>query len=134
LIRTAEGVLVRGNLYSNFELDCSRCLEEFSMPVRFQFEEEFLPTIDIITGAHLPLPEDADRATLIDIHHILDVREIVRQSLMLALPMVPVCRTTCKGLCPNCGQNWNEGECDCREQELDPRLAVLKQLLDETTN
>ncbi|HEX7587809.1 MAG TPA: DUF177 domain-containing protein, partial [Anaerolineae bacterium] len=46
-------------------------------------------------------------------------------------PPHPVCRTKCAGLCPNCGKNWNEGPCECRQDETDPRLAVLKQLLDE---
>lgn len=133
VIRTAEGILVRGDLYTSVELDCSRCLDTFSMAVRFHVEEEFFPTIDIITGARLPLPEDADPATLIDIHHILDLTEIVRQDLMLAVPMVPICRTNCKGLCPSCGENWNEGSCDCQEEELDPRFAVLKELLRQET-
>lgn len=131
LLRTNEGILVRTNLYTNVELECSRCLTPFSLPVRFKIEEEFFPTIDIVTGARLPKPEDADEATLIDSHHILDLSEIVRQDLMLALPLVPLCRNDCLGLCSNCGKNWNEGDCNCAEQELDPRFAVLKQLLDE---
>ncbi|HZQ07047.1 MAG TPA: DUF177 domain-containing protein [Anaerolineae bacterium] len=131
LIRTNDGILVRANLYTSVELTCSRCLTEFAMPVRFRIEEEFHPTIDILTGARLPQPEDVDPATQIDIHHILDLSEIVRQALTLTLPMVPICRTACKGLCPNCGQNWNEGDCDCTDEELDPRFAVLRKLLDE---
>jgi uncharacterized protein len=87
-----------------------------------------------MTGARLPQPEDADIATQIDDHHILDLSEIVRQDLALALPMVPLCRTACKGLCSNCGQNWNEGDCDCETEELDPRLIVLKELLDQEPN
>jgi len=131
LIRTVEGVLVRADLNTNVELTCSRDLTQFSMPVRFKVEEEFLPTVDIITGARLPQPDDVDTATLIDAHHLLDLSEVIRQDLNLALPLVPLCRNECKGLCPNCGQNWNEGSCDCEEQELDPRFAALKQLLDE---
>lgn len=132
LIRTNEGILVRANLRTTIQLTCSRCLTEFAYPVRFQVEEEFHPTIDILTGARLPQPDDADQATLIDIHHILDLSEIVRQNLTLALPMVPLCRNNCRGLCPNCGKNWNEGDCDCTSEELDPRLAALKDLLEET--
>lgn len=132
LLRTNEGILARANLHTNVELTCSRCLTEFAYPVRFQIEEEFHPTIDILTGARLPQPEDADQATRIDIHHILDLTEIVRQNLTLALPMVPLCRNNCLGLCPNCGKNWNEGDCDCETEELDPRLAALKELLDKS--
>lgn len=131
LLRSYEGILVRADLYTSVELTCSRCLTQFAMPIRFRIEEEFYPTVDILTGARLPLPEDADPTALIDIHHLLDLTEVVRQGLTLALPMVPVCRNDCKGLCSNCGKNWNEGPCDCTDDDLDPRFAVLKQLLDE---
>jgi DUF177 domain-containing protein len=131
-IRTNEGILVRANLRTTVELTCSRCLTDFAYPVRFGLEEEFRPTIDIMTGARLPQPEDSDPASLIDIHHILDLSEVVRQELSLAVPMVPLCRSACRGLCPNCGKNWNEGDCECHEQEMDPRFAVLRSLLDES--
>lgn len=132
MIRTNDGILVRANLYTNVELTCSRCLTQFAIPVRFKIEEEFLPTLDITTGARLPKTDDTDEATLIDSHHLLDLTEVLRQDLILALPIVPVCRNDCQGLCASCGQNLNEGDCDCTEQELDPRFAALKQLLDES--
>jgi uncharacterized protein len=131
LIRTHDGILVRADLHTNVELECSRCLTLFSIPVRFKIEEEFFPLTDINTGARLPLPDDADPAATIDSNHILDLSEVVRQDLMLALPLVPLCRNECKGLCANCGQNLNEADCGCDEQALDPRFAALKQLLDD---
>ncbi len=132
MIRTADEILVTGDLHSTVELSCSRCLELFAMPVRFNIEEEFHPSIDIITGAKMPLTEEDEPATMIDAHHTLDLSEVVRQDLLLALPMYPVCRSKCKGLCPNCGQNWNEAPCDCTLEEIDPRLAVLRNLLEES--
>lgn len=132
LIRTNDGVLVRANLRTNVELTCSRCLVEFGYPVRFQIDEEYHPTIDIVTGARLPQPEDVDRATLIDDHHILDLTEMVRQNLTLEIPMVPVCRNNCQGLCPICGKNRNDEQCNHEAETLDPRLAILKNLLDES--
>lgn len=132
LIRTNDGILVRSNLHATVEMTCSRCLTEFAFPVRFQIEDEFQPTIDIVTGARLPLSQDVDQATLIDDHHILDLTEIVRQELTLALPMVPVCRNNCQGLCPICGKNRNDEPCDHAGEEVDPRFAKLKDLLDES--
>jgi DUF177 domain-containing protein len=131
MIRTADGILVTGDLHTSVELVCSRCTELFSMPIRFALEEEFHPTIDIVTGASLPLPSDDDEAVRIDEHHVIDLTEVIRQDLLLALPLHPVCRSRCAGLCPTCGKNWNEGPCDCTHDEIDPRLQVLKQLLDE---
>ena len=57
---------------------------------------------------------------------VLDVTEVARQHLLLALPMVPVCRPDCRGLCPRCGANLNERECGCQRDEVDPRLAPLR--------
>lgn len=131
LIRTGDGILAMGDLYTTIELTCSRCLEVFSKSLRFRVEEEFIPTIDLLTGARLPLAQANDTATIIDSHHVLDLTEVVRQDLILAVPMHAVCRSGCKGLCPNCGQDWNEGDCKCAPQELDPRLAALRQLLEE---
>ena len=101
------------------------------MPVRFALEEEFHPTIDIVTGANLPILSDEEPATRIDAHHILDLTEVVRQNILLAIPPYPVCRSQCAGLCPQCGQNWNEGTCDCTDDQVDPRLQVLKKLLEK---
>lgn len=131
MIRTADGVLVTGNLHSSLELICSRCAEPFSMPLQFKIEEEFRPTIDIVTGANLPIPIDDEQATRIDEHHTIDLSEVIRQDMLLAIPPNPVCRSKCAGLCPICGKNWNEGPCDCKHEEIDPRLQVLRQLLDE---
>ena len=131
MLRTVDGILVSGDVHTSVELSCSRCLDLFAMPVRFGVEEEFHPSIDIITGAKIPFTDSDESETRIDTHHILDLAEIIRQNLLLGLPMYPVCRSKCKGLCPDCGQNWNDGPCSCTLEEIDPRLAVLKQLLEE---
>ncbi len=130
MVRTADGILVMGRLYTSLELVCSRCLDEFSMPVTFEMEEEFKPSVDIVTGANLPILADDEPATRIDAHHILDLTEVIRQNILLAIPPVPVCRSKCAGLCPQCGMNLNEGKCDCKSDDVDPRFEALKQLLD----
>ncbi|MFQ5886704.1 MAG: DUF177 domain-containing protein [Anaerolineae bacterium] len=125
MVRTADGILVRGELTTAVELQCDRCLEPFIQKVEFKVEEEFHPTIDMSTEAQLPYDEEATR---IDEHHILDLTELIRQRILLALPMHPVCRLNCLGLCDRCGQNLNEGPCDCKESMVDPRLKILKKL------
>jgi uncharacterized protein len=124
--RIGDGILVTGELETSVELECSRCLSTFEAPVEFEIEEEFRPTLDITTGAWLPQEPGQDEATLIDEHHILDLAEVVRQDMLLSLPPSPLCRPDCRGLCPHCGQNWNEGSCDCHAEAIDPRWAALK--------
>ena len=129
LIRTPDGVLASASPETSLELECRRCLEPFSGPVQLEIEEEFHPSVDIGTGARLPVADAEEDATVIDEHHVLDLTEVVRQAIFLALPMSPLCQQDCAGLCPLCGQNLNEGRCQCATDAVDPRLEVLKQLL-----
>lgn len=128
LIHTAEGVLVSGQLHTEVELTCSRCLESFSTAIDFTLEEEFRPIVDISTGAKLPKVDGEDEATLIDGQHIVDLLEVMRQDVLLALPSSPLCRPDCAGLCPQCGQNLNEGFCTCEQPLGDPRWEALRTL------
>jgi uncharacterized protein len=129
LIRTSDGVFALGTLRTNLELNCSRCLDAFSFPLKFRIEEEFRPSIDIATGASLPLGEDDDPATRIDAHHILDLVDVIRQDILLAMPPRPICRSNCAGLCPVCGQNLNDNPHEHADEQIDPRLEILKELL-----
>jgi len=125
--RTNQGLLVDGWVELTLELSCNRCLKTFEQPMHVNFEEQFYPTVDVITG--LPLdPFDEDEIFPIDAHHEVDLTEAVRQNVLLALPMVTICQEDCKGLCPQCGQDLNLGSCECKP-EMDARLSVLKQLL-----
>ncbi len=129
LLRTANGILVTASLRTALELQCCRCLEPFSTPIELQIEEEFHPSVDIYTGAKLPVIEPKEEGTIIDANHLLDLTEIVRQAIFLAVPMRPLCREACAGLCTQCGHNLSEGRCNCGTEAIDPRLEILKQLL-----
>lgn len=125
--RTQQGVLVQGHFETEAEMACDRCLEPFDSEIEFDVEEEFIPTIDVNTGKWLKLDE-TDPALLIDEHHLLDLEEVFRQAILLAVPMHPLCRPGCAGLCPYCGKNLNEGPCDCAQDEVDPRWEKLREL------
>lgn len=129
LLRTGRGVLVTGNLEANVKLDCSRCLVEFVTHLSFAIEEEFLQTVNVISGEDLEIAEaDSDMIT-IDADHTLDLTDVIRQSALLVLPMQPLCRPDCAGLCPQCGANLNEWQCNCQPEHLDARWAKLGELL-----
>lgn len=126
MLRTSRSILVKGKLRTEVELTCSRCLSPFVSPLNLIIEEEYMPTVDVFTGIPLPLPDEPGSFT-IDSHHILDLTEAVRQYSLLAIPMKPVCDNDCAGLCPICGQNLNQGPCDCSAQKIDPRWSTLIQ-------
>lgn len=124
--RTNQGLLVDGQVDLTLELECTRCLKDFEQPMHVTFEEQFYPTVDVLTG--MPLPTfDEEEIFPIDDHHLLDLTEAVRQNTLTALPMVTVCREDCKGLCSQCGRDLNFGPCDCKP-EVDTRLGILEQL------
>lgn len=131
LTRTQNGVLADAEVRGDVVLECGRCLTEFSQPIEFPFSEEFYQTVVVNTGARLPKPEEPD-VFLIDENHKLDLADPMREYALLNVPMLPLCQEACKGLCPECGQNLNEGPCDCQTDQDDDRLAVLKKLLDQS--
>ena len=128
LMRTDHGILVKGTLNTDSELTCSRCLTLFSCPLTMNIEEEYFPTIDLATGAQLPLPDEPGCFT-IDEHNILDITEAIRQYALLAIPMKPLCRENCAGLCPTCGCNLNQAPCNCPPKPVDPRWSELSKLV-----
>lgn len=128
LMRTDHGILVKGTLSTEAELTCSRCLNTFTCPLSINIEEEYSPTIDLVSGAPLPTPDDPASFT-IDEHNILDLAEAIRQYALLAVPMKPLCQPDCAGLCPTCGANLNQGQCSCPPEPPDSSWAALTELL-----
>ena len=127
LMRTDRGILVKGTLHTEVEVTCSRCLSLFSYPLALNIEEEYFPITDVVSGAPLSLTEEPGCFT-IDERHILDLTEAIRQYVLLAIPMKPLCCEGCTGLCPSCGHNLNLGVCDCLPQGRESHLSELSKL------
>ncbi len=128
LMRDHAGILVQGDLAAVVSTACSRCLRPVDVEVVFRLEEEFHPTVPLPGGPPVLAEADREPATDIDQHHVLDLSEVMRQSLAVALPWNVLCRRDCAGLCPSCGINRNVGACAC-EPAPDPRWSVLGALL-----
>ncbi len=127
LTRTNRGILAQGTLQTRIPVECSRCLKVFDYPLSVDIEEEYFPVIDVNSGTPLEIPEEPGGFT-IDEHHILDLKEAIRQNILLAIPMKPLCREDCAGLCQSCGKDLNQGQCDCNKAEIDPRWSKLAKL------
>jgi uncharacterized protein len=97
-------LLVRGKVWQRIRCVCSRCAEEFETVAE---DGEFVRSVEI--------SEDTD---------FVDLTGEVREAIILAFPGYPVCRETCKGLCPTCGKNLNDGPCGCRKQAEDCWAAL----------
>jgi len=130
LLRTNRSILATGSLDTATRGECSRCLQKYEYPLQIEIEEEYFLTKDPISGIALPPPGEAG-AFLINENHILDLSEAVRQYTIMALPMKPICREDCAGLCPHCGRNLNFGTCECLPAPPDARWAPLLALQSE---
>lgn len=120
--RTSEGVYLSGKLHSVANTKCTRCLEETTFPISFQLDEMFY-----YPPSSAP---DNDQLTFDGETGYIDLSPVVRELSLLEIPIRVVCRPDCLGLCMECGQNLNEGNCDCQDDEFDPRLAALRTLLE----
>lgn len=132
LMRTDVGVVVTADCEVDQSLTCGRCLNPFTRTVKFRFDEEFFPLVDVETGADLTPPEE-DSFT-IDGHHVLDMTAAVQQYAILEQPLLALCRPDCQGLCPQCGTNLNEAQCSCPPPVAHPAWEKLRELWAEKEN
>lgn len=116
-----------GRVETTLELPCSRCLEPFTLPVDQTFDLRYQPHAQNTGEGEREIEED-DLTTAFYENDEIDLGQLMREQFYLSLPMKPLCRDDCKGLCPNCGTNLNAGSCDCKTEWEDPRLAALREL------
>lgn len=133
-----------GELQAGLDVDCGRCLEPVTIVVGEKLELMYVPrTREMASGdtagtAGSARPakngdrelEDDEMAVSYYQENELDLGQLIWEQLYLALPMRPLCKDACVGLCPRCGVNRNVEQCDCDTQDLDPRMALLKSLLE----
>jgi uncharacterized protein len=120
-----------GRLTTRLEVPCSRCLEPFAVPVDAALDLRYLP--QALAGDRDEDP-DHDPSTTFYSDDQIDLGLLVREQCYLTLPMKPLCRDDCQGLCPTCGTNLNVERCSCQPRWVDPRLAVLQALVSPRTN
>jgi uncharacterized metal-binding protein YceD (DUF177 family) len=121
LWRTTEGIWVRGSLAVDVDQQCVRCLAPVTNTLDIELDERFqLPPIRA---------SDEEQVFAISADHHIDLAPILRELVIVSTPMRVLCREDCRGICPTCGKNLNEGACDCEADDTDPRMAALRALL-----
>jgi uncharacterized protein len=118
---------LEGTVRTELELTCGRCLEPYRMPIDATFNMRYLPATQAGAEDEREVTEE-DLDTSVYRDDQIDLNEVLREQFYLALPMKPLCREDCAGLCPQCGTNRNMGACTCATQLEDPRLAPLRGL------
>lgn len=130
LHRDATRYHLVGAVETMLELACSRCLTPFLLPVACAFDLRYLPHAENTGEGEREVEED-DLSTAYYRDDTIDLGDLVREQIYLSLPMKPLCRPDCRGLCPECGANLNAVTCACVPRWEDPRLAPLRALLDD---
>jgi len=126
LARTNRGLLVIADLATSLQAQCSRCLRDIEVPIEIFIEEEALPTIDFHSGAPVTAGPGEEESIRLTDHHELDLEGAVREAIILAEPIAPLCRENCPGLCTACGERLDEGTHDHPSDDIDPRLEALR--------
>jgi len=130
LQRTNRGIIVRGELRAPLRRTCARCADAFVEEVTIPISEEFVPSVDPLSGAPVAIATtEQDAVQRIDAHHDIELAPTFHDELALTEPMHPLCRPDCPGLCPTCGLKLDQGDHAHDDDEIDPRLAGLAALL-----
>lgn len=137
LRRVSGGVLLEGRLSAPLVAPCKRCLADVRLALPVAFTLNLIARTQMAPEGLGPI-EDDERAKSAGSFELdeadqeffdgktIDLDPILREQVLLALPMNVICSEDCQGLCPMCGQNLNEGKCGCEPKTVDPRFAVLK--------
>ena len=131
----SDGIRVKGEITGDVIMECTRCLEEYPQQLSVAIDEFYRrPGLSVVSeeGRHLPpgieVPEEDEY--VID-EGAIDLNLIVNDYIQLSIPSKHLCSENCRGLCQVCGANLNEVDCGCVRESIDPRLEVLKTLLDQ---
>ncbi len=127
--RVGSDVLLQSDFGLALTADCSACLKDFPLQVMVGFSVTLRPAPAKRSAVSEDLELGADDLSEFFFDgDFIDLGEILREQILLALPMYPRCSEDCRGLCPVCGADLNQGECGCERDDVDPRLIVLKSI------
>lgn len=132
IFRVDEMLEVEGTVQSRIRLSCSRCLTEYEEPLLNRFSLTFareLPEVADESGGEEEIELSAEEMGLTLFHgDEIELGEAIAEQVLMALPMRPLCRQECRGLCPQCGTNLNESGCSCEQPVFNSKFAALKNL------
>jgi uncharacterized protein len=130
---TIQDIRIVGGFEAQIEVSCARCLEPVVHDVARQFDLLYRPIKTVSEGTDEISITQAEADIGFYRGDGLLLEDVLREQVLLAVPIKTVCSEECKGLCPHCGRNLNQGACDCHEERTDPRWDALKQVRDKLT-
>jgi uncharacterized protein len=125
-----QDIRIKGRLATSLETICARCLEPITQDVKREFDLLYRPQGADAGRDEISVTDAEAEISYYEGDGIL-LDDVVREQVLLAVPLKVTCREDCKGLCPHCGQNLNEGQCSCAVTLEEPRWAALKEIRDK---
>ena len=126
-VRRRSGELeISGELHTKVALPCARCLKEVELPIDVKFAERFVASVSWRNEEHHELSRDDLDLGLVD--EAIELNDLVKEEILLALPSQLLCNESCKGICPICGVDRNSSDCNCESRQVDARWEKLKDL------
>lgn len=129
LNKAGKAIIVGGALKTALELQCSRCLKDFTRTLDIPVNVVYHPIEEIDADKHELKDDEMDMGFYKG--EELDLLELLKEQILLNIQMKPLCNEHCRGICPRCGTDLNTGQCTCTKRDADPRLEVLKKFLEE---
>lgn len=123
LTRTNHGILADVRYRVDIEQECGRCLESAFAVIESDVSEEYLPSLNIVTGQPVVIEADPDEPRVTQNHEV-DVTDLVRQDIVIQQPLQPLCQPDCPGLCQQCGAVLQHGDCGCVDEPVDAEVPV----------
>ena len=125
--RVGTEVELRGRVSARLEVPCGRCLKPVEVPINSGFTERFVSAVSWAADEQHELQEEDLNLAVFDGAGI-ELNDLAREEILLAIPANVLCREDCRGLCPTCGTDRNQGDCHCETNEVDSRWQKLKEL------
>jgi len=132
LNRIDDDVYLKGTVMASVIASCSRCLDTLSYPIDSDLKSHYVPSDNqFISKRDVELHASDIDAEVYENQQI-DLTQSIRDSILLAVPVICLCKENCKGICSKCGHNLNQGRCECENESfVDPRLESLKNFKDK---
>jgi uncharacterized protein len=127
LVGGIQEIRVRGHITGGLVGECDRCLEDALFPIDNDFDLTYVPAETDYGDAETDIPDEESEVGFYE-GAGLELTDVLREQILLWLPMQWVCREDCKGICPVCGQNRNVVACSCQTRPVDDRWAALRDL------
>ncbi|MGD0989884.1 MAG: DUF177 domain-containing protein [Candidatus Sulfotelmatobacter sp.] len=128
-----QDIRIKGQLATKLETTCARCLEPLTQDVKREFDLLYRPLGADAGRDEMSVTEAEAEISYYEGEGIL-LDDVIREQILLAVPLKVTCRADCKGLCPHCGKNLNHETCSCSVREEEPRWAALKEIRGKLAN